>query len=204
MLLGLTGLIGSGKSTAARILADAGAHIIDADRIGHRVLETSATVRRKLAGQFGSDILNRDGSINKPRLAERAFTDQALTTKLNNITHPYLLKELRQDAKNAAREHKLVVIDAALLLYWKMDDVVDFVIVVHAGKETRHARMIERGLKRSQVEARERSQLPFSEFRRRADRLIMNNGTVDDLRRKLRQLLRRLNSEKAVNRGGTG
>ncbi|MCK4301416.1 MAG: dephospho-CoA kinase, partial [candidate division Zixibacteria bacterium] len=76
MLIGVTGRIGSGKTTAARILADLGAAVIDADMIGHVVVEQSAALQAKLAGRFGGDIFTRSGKLNRKRLAARAFADQ--------------------------------------------------------------------------------------------------------------------------------
>lgn len=185
MIIGLTGQIGAGKSAAARILKGFGALIVDADLIGRQVVDNSAAVRRKLAAAFGQDIFNNHGTLKRQRLASRAFADSRRRDKLNNIVHPYLLKELRRQVKAGVKSHEAVVIDAALLLFWQMDREVDLVLVIHASREKRLERMAHRGISRQDALARERSQLPYAEFRRRAGRLILNNGSLNDLKRKL-------------------
>jgi len=91
--------------------------------------------------------------------------------------------------------HDLVVIDAALLLYWQMDREVDFVLVIHALRQTRFARMAKRGIAEADALARQQAQLPYREFRKRADRMILNNGTLKQLRTRLIRLLRSIRPE---------
>ncbi|MCP4684373.1 MAG: dephospho-CoA kinase [bacterium] len=185
MIIGLTGQIGAGKSAAARILEGFGALIVDADLIGRQVVEQSFALRKKLAHTFGKGVLDRRGSVRRRKLASRAFVDDSSRDKLNQIVHPFLLKELRRQVKSGTKTHDVVVIDAALLLFWEMDDEVDFVVVIHAGRELRLARMEQRGIARADAAAREKAQLPYSEFQKRANRLILNNGKMKDLERKL-------------------
>lgn len=185
MIIGVTGQIGAGKSTAAEILGSFGATVVDADQIGRQVVEESATVRKKLAAAFGQDIFDRNGNLNRGLVAERAFASTAGRDTLNHIVHPHLLKELRKQVR-AASKNGHVVIDAALLLQWGMDREVDLVLVIHAGWETRLRRAMRRGFSREDVKARQRAQLPFRAFQRRADRVILSTGTHADLRRKLK------------------
>jgi len=188
MIIGLTGQIGAGKTSAARMLAGLGAAVIDADLIGREVVEQSATLRRQLAKAFGSEIFDRWGRLKRKKLAALAFADRAAKKKLNSLVHPFLLKELRRQLRRAIRSRRVVVVDAALLLYWRMDREVDFVLVIHASREVRLQRLMARGVSRQDATARERAQLPFCEFRRRADRLILNNGTRQDLEKKITRL----------------
>ncbi|HUV30471.1 MAG TPA: dephospho-CoA kinase [Acidobacteriota bacterium] len=191
MLIGITGQIGAGKSTAARILAAHGAHVIDADRIGREVVDDSAPLRRRLARRFGASILDSGGRVKRRALARLAFASETSHTALNSLVHPYLLKELRRRAKAAVRVHALVVIDAALLLDWEMDRELDCILVIHASQSLRLARMTGRGMSRADALARQRAQLPYREFRKRADRLILNNGTIHQLETRLVAFLRR-------------
>ena len=163
MVIGLTGQIGAGKSTAARILATFGATVIDADRIGHQVVAESSALRQQLARAFGDDIFDRKGGLLRKKLAARAFVSKKTRDQLNSLVHPYLLKTLRS---RLAREMKRgpVVIDAALLLQWRMDREVDLVLVIHAGWALRLQRAVRRGLSVSDVAARQRAQLPYREF----------------------------------------
>jgi len=191
MIIGLTGQIGAGKTAAAKILARFGAYIIDADKIGHQVVAQSATLRRQLVRAFGKEILDKRGEVRRKKLASLAFANENSKQTLNRLVHPHLLRELRRQVKQALETHEVIVIDAALLLYWKMDREVDRVLVIHTSREQRLARMTTRGISRTDALARERAQLPYSEFRKRADILFLNNGSVDDLERKLRAFWRR-------------
>ena len=130
--------------------------------------------------------------IRRKKLAELAFVDQISHNKLNSLVHPYLLAALRRQLRQGRREGRAVVIDAALLLYWKMDRKVDCVIVVHASRKLRLNRLQARGIERKDTLAREKAQLSYSEYRRRADHIILNNGSKADLTRKVRNLLSRL------------
>jgi len=189
MLIGLTGQIGAGKSTAAGILAGMGAHIVDADLIGKEVVDRSPQLRAKLGRRFGLEIFDKRGHLKRRRLAQLAFASEETKRALNDLVHPYLLKELRKQARVAVKKHDLVVIDAALLLYWQMDREVDFVLVIHASIQTRFARMAKRGITEADALARQQAQLPYSEFQKRANRMILNNGTREQLKIRLVRLL---------------
>ena len=195
MLIGLTGQIGAGKSTAAGILAGTGAHIVDADLIGKEVVDRSPQLRAKLGRRFGLEIFDKRGHLKRRRLAQLAFASEETKRALNGLVHPYLLKELRKQARVAVKKHDLVVIDAALLLYWQMDREVDFVLVIHASRRTRFARMAKRGISEADALARQKAQLPYREFQKRADRMILNNGTREQLRTKLIRLLSSISPE---------
>ena len=187
MLIGLTGQIGAGKSTAARTMARLGAAVIDADWIGREVVRSSATLRRKLARAFGPQIVDTRGQVRRKKLAALAFADQKAKFALNSLVHPYLLKELRRRVKSLLRTNGVVVIDAALLLYWGMDREVDLVVVIHASRADRLNRLKSKGVSPDDALARERAQLPYREFQKRADRVILNKGTPRDLERKVAQ-----------------
>jgi len=195
MLIGLTGQIGAGKSTAARIMARLGAAVIDADQIGREVVESSATLRRKLARAFDPRIIGTHGQVRRKKLAALAFADRKAKVTLNSLVHPYLLKELRRQVKDLLRTGRVVVIDAALLLDWNMDREVDFVLVIHASRTERLKRLRSKGISPQDVRARERAQLPYREFQKRADRVILNNGMPADLERKVAEWYRHLTAQ---------
>lgn len=188
MYIGVTGQIGSGKTTAAKILASFGAAVIDADLIGRKVVDRSAPLRKKLACQFGGGILTPSGKLSRKKLARLAFADKAAKQRLNRLVHPFLLKELRRQMKELVKRYDVVVIDAALLLDWELDRRIDLVLVIHASKETRLKRMTARGFSKEDILARQRAQVPFSEYRRRADYIILNNGTVEQLKLRLQRI----------------
>jgi dephospho-CoA kinase len=195
MLIGLTGQIGAGKSTVAAILKAHGAIIIDADRIGKQVVDQSAPLRNQLARHFGKDILTPKGNLRRKKLAELAFATPDGKQALDNLVHPYLLRELRSHVKRAFRRGELVVIDAALLLNWDLDREVDETWVVTATQSNRFARLTARGISLSDARARQKAQLPLAMYRSRATRLISNNGTLAELERKVLELLRRISPQ---------
>ena len=186
MLIGLTGQIGAGKSTAAAVFKKTGARIIDADRIGREVVNNSALLRKRLKQAFGPEIFDKNGNLKRKTLAEKAFASSANHAQLNSLVHPCLLKELRRQMRTAEKSYRLVVIDAALLLDWNLDREMDFVLVIHTSLEKRIQRLIKRGISRKDARARLKTQLPLSVFRDKADRLILNNGTEGELERKIK------------------
>ena len=188
MIIGLTGKIGSGKSTVAMILKSFGAIIIDADKIGHHVVEYSKELQKRLQKEFGKDIISKTGKVNRKNIAQRAFQNETSKKKLNSLVHPYLLQELRKQINKYNKKDNVIVIDAALLLDWNYDKKVDFVLVIHTSIEKRIGRLEERGISRSDAIARNKAQLPYREYQRRADRIILNNNTIDNLKRKLTTL----------------
>ena len=177
MLIGITGQIGAGKSTAAGILKSLGAALVDADRIGRQVVNRNPMLLKKLSAAFGKDILTRTGKLNRRKLAELAFVDEKKRRMLNQLVHPYLLKELENQIRVKSKKAKVIVIDAALLLEWNLDRLVDLTVVIHTSRERRLRFLANRGIGRRDALARERRQMKFAEYRARADIVIYNSST---------------------------
>jgi len=190
MIIGITGMIGSGKSTAARILESLGAVVIDADQIGREVVEKDPRVLHRLARQFGNGILTRSGKLDRAALASLAFADESSRKQLNTIVHPPLLRQLKSEMKKLSGKHDLLVVDAALLLDWCLDRLVDYVIVIHAAQPVRIARLKKRGIGRRDALARQHRQLPYATYRKKADFIVFNRGTKRQLETKLRDILK--------------
>jgi dephospho-CoA kinase len=187
MLIGITGQIGAGKTTAANVLKKMGAVVIDADKIGRAVVETNPQLLRKLTKSFGNQILTASGNLRRKKLAEVAFANRKNRKLLNKLVHPYLLRELRQELMKALRKNSVVVVDAALLLDWNLDELMDQTLVISCGKDKRVARLVKRGIAESDALARMKNQLPFSEYQNRANRVILNNSTKSSFQRKVRE-----------------
>jgi len=185
MIIGITGQIGAGKTTAANIFKAMGAVVIDADKIGRKVVENSPRLIQKLARSFGPQILTPKGKLRREKTAEIAFSSAKNRKLLNSLVHPYLLKELKKQIKRNLTKKKVIVIDAALLLDWKLDDIVDLTLVIGCSKEIRMTRLLKRGLSKSDALARMKSQLPFRVYQKRADRVIMNSSGKAALKRKV-------------------
>jgi dephospho-CoA kinase len=191
MLIGITGQIGSGKSTVAALFRKYGAIVVDADRIGREVVERNPQLRRALVRAFGKSIIDTRGRIDRRRLAELAFASKKSKQTLDRLVHPHLLKELRRQVRGAGRD-RVVVVDAALLLDWRMDREVDAVVLVHASKKVRVERLVARGISRADVLARIGAQLPYQSYLQRAHHLILNSDSPSVLEAKASRLWHRL------------
>nr|WP_241655332.1 dephospho-CoA kinase [Actinomyces oricola] len=178
--VGLTGGIGSGKSTVAHLLAVRGAHVVDADVIAREVVEPGQPGLTEIVAVFGTAILAADGALDRRALAERVFHDPAARSVLEAI----LLPRIAQTAAwrmEAARAGGVAVYDVPLLVEGGMEDLFDCVLVVEAPRAMRLARLRERGLSRNEAEGRMAGQASDQERRRAADILLPNNGSRQDL-----------------------
>jgi len=183
--IGLTGGIGSGKSTAAKILAELGAPAIDADKVGHEIYQPGAPAYQELVDAFGDGILAPDRTINRRKLGPIVFADPAALKRLNSIVHPKMFARMREmvAAMRRAGETRPIVVEAAILVEANWQPLFDEIWLVTASRE----RVIERverdrGLKPEQTEARIRAQLSDDERRKYATSLIRNDGTLEELR----------------------
>ncbi|AZA11327.1 dephospho-CoA kinase [Corynebacterium gerontici] len=191
MKIGLTGGIGSGKSTVARLMAARGARIVDADHIARDIVKPGSAVLRQLATTFGEDIINDDGSLKRQELARRAFVSEESTQRLNAITHPAIANEIRR----ALQQDGTVVLDHPLLLETASDALVDYVVVVDVPAGQRVRRLVDqRGLDAEDAKARIARQMGDEERRQRADYLIDNSGDLPALERQVEQVWEELHA----------
>lgn len=190
MLIGITGQIGAGKSTAADVMSQMGAVVIDADKIGRKVVENNPKLLKQLVRTFGRDILTTTGKLDRIKTAEIAFSNKSNKKKLDRMVHPYLLRELKKQTISLSKKYEVIVIDAALLLDWRLDKFVDRILVIHCGEKLRFKRLQKRGISPTDAKARQRLQLPFIEFKKRADKVIFNNGTIASLENKVKNWAR--------------
>jgi dephospho-CoA kinase len=200
-VLGLIGGIGGGKSSVARRLAGRGAAVIDADIVGHELLE-DAGIRDRIVGRFGPGVLEAPGPGGPagPRISRRAlgaivFHDAAALRDLEAILHPAMREQFHRTIGRLERDggHPCIVLDAAVLLEAGWDDLCDRIAFVDAPRADRLRRVLEsRGWSEEALAARERSQWPVEEKRRRADWIINNEGTLTHLDREADRLLGRL------------
>lgn len=188
-IIGLTGGIGSGKSTVARILQEHGFPIVDADLIAREIVEPGQPALAELAKEFGEDILNADGSLDRGLLASRAFTNKGTTQRLNNITHPRI-NQRTQELFDEARENgaEAVIYDMPLLIDKGLHKDMDATIVVHAAEHVRLERLTtKRGLDVDDVRRRINAQIDDETRKQHADILLDNNGTEEDLTQQIAQ-----------------
>jgi dephospho-CoA kinase len=192
-VIGLSGGIGSGKSTVAAMLAELGAHVIDADRIGHEVYRPGSEGFRRVVDAFGPGIVGGDGSIDRPALGRIVFADPAALARLNAIVHPMIVEELSRRVAAARGGGRPVVVEAAILAEVGWRGLFDRLWVVSVSPATAVARVTAtRGLTREEVERRIAAQMPDAERRRLADLVIENEGGVDQLRARVEEAWKRL------------
>ncbi|MEY2773599.1 MAG: Dephospho-CoA kinase [Actinomycetota bacterium] len=180
MYLGLSGGIGSGKSTVAKILADLGAVVIDADVIAKEVLEPNQAGYQRAIEVFGESILDSDRRIDRKKLAELVFQNSDALAKLEAIVHPAVIARVAQ-IRNSLPESTVVVYDTPLLFEKNLQGQFDKVLIVVTDSEHRKARLIERGLEITDIEARIANQATDAQRRTVADFVIENNGSPEQL-----------------------
>jgi dephospho-CoA kinase len=178
--IGLTGGIGSGKSTVSRLLAERGAVIVDADAIAREVVEPGTPGLAAIVEAFGSAILAADGSLDRPALAAVVFAEPDERRKLDGIVHP-LVRARAVEVAAAAPPEAVVVHDVPLLAETGQASVYDLVVVVEADPETRVSRLVQRGLTAEDARARIAAQATDEERRAIADVVLDNSGTPDQL-----------------------
>jgi dephospho-CoA kinase len=181
LLVGLTGGIGSGKSTVSAMLAERGAEIVDADQIAREVVLPAEPAWHKLREHFGPGVLQPDGSIDRKALADVVFGDQAKLGLLNEITHPPLFERIADRLEAARDRDVIVVLDAALLIETGLAQRVDVLIVVDLPEEAQVRRLEAKGMPASQARARIAAQLSRQQRIARADLVIDNSGSIQDL-----------------------
>jgi len=185
-IIGLTGGIGSGKSLAAEYFADLGALVIDADQLARAAIERGSTGFDEVVMIFGDSIL-KNGDIDRRALGELVFKDPALKVKLENIIHPWIRHEF-EEAVASLKENETLVYEIPLLIETKAQDRFDLVITVEASMENRIARLRAKGLHISEIEARIAAQATREQRESIADFLIENDGSEDELLRKVENI----------------
>jgi dephospho-CoA kinase len=182
--VGVTGGIGSGKSTVCKLFAQMGRVVISADEIARELTATNDDIKAAIRETFGDEVFHPSGALNRKALAEVVFNNQEAKEKLNAIIHPLVFEtiEARINALKPSQRSPYVIIEAALIYESRMDDDMHYVIVVDAKEELRIERVMERDeVDRAAVLARIRSQMNVQEKVELADFVIVNEGTEADL-----------------------
>lgn len=191
-VIGLTGGIATGKSTVSAMLKELGAVIIDADLVARQIVEPGRPAWQEIIVAFGSDFLNPDKTLNRKKLGELVFNDDAALEKLNQITHPKIVEEIgRQIEKYNLIENRanLLVIDAALLIEVKLHLLVEEVWLVTCSPKEQITRLMARNkLSYQDALARIRSQMPIEEKKSYAKHILDNNGTLEETKKQVEEL----------------
>lgn len=197
MIIGLTGGIASGKSTAARYLAELGAFVIDADKLGHQVYEPDTPGHRAVVAAFGDDILAEDGTINRRALGAKVFGKPDELKRLTDIAWPEIRRMGEAQIATAKAENatRPVIVEAAVLFEAGWESLGDEVWVVIADPAKAVARAVERdGFDESEVKKRLDAQLSNEERSGRANVVIENNTSLEALTRQLDEHYQRISA----------
>ena len=193
LTVGLTGGIASGKSIVARMLQEKGCHVIEADLVAHEFLKPTNPVAQQVVAEFGPQILDANGAIDRAKLGEIVFGNLEKLARLNALTHPPVLQEIaRQLATIAHKDNSAIaVVVAALHIESGYYKTFDRLAVAWCTQEQQLARLLNRGLTREQAERRLASQISLDEKRRLADDVIDCSRTIADTQRQTEELLGR-------------
>ena len=189
-VIGLTGGIGSGKSTVSQILCELGASVLDADKVGHQCYQPDTEAWQAVVDAFGQEIVAPDKNIDRKKLGAIVFGDPEELNRLNRIMHPRMYDMMAVQIEAYRRDGvEVVVLEAALLFEAGWTPLVDDIWVTVASEPTVVLRVKERtGLPEEQIRSRIRSQLSVEERTKNADMVINNDGSVDELRVKVEAL----------------
>jgi dephospho-CoA kinase len=192
-IVGLIGGMGSGKSRVAEEFRQRGAHVISGDQLGHEGLRQPA-IREQIVQRWGQGVVNQAGEIDRRRVAEIVFHDAQERRALEAILFPWIEKRFAEEiaAANRNDDCPLIVLDAAILLEAGWSQKCDHIVYVHAPRSIRLERLAsERGWSSTEVAAREKAQLSLSEKVSRADGVIDNSGSTEEMSQQVQDVLRR-------------
>ena len=189
MKIGLTGGIASGKSTVSDRLDSLGAKVIDADKVAHELMKPERKLWQKVVNTFGEDILQANKQIDRTKLGEMIFNDPQKKEKLDQITHPTIISEIKSRLQRLERNHKIVIADIPLLIEVGMMDFFAEVWLVYVTFEIQIKRLMQRdNIGREAAVKKIESQMSLEEKRKYADRIIDNNGSKEELEEQVQEL----------------
>jgi len=202
IIVGLTGSLGSGKSTVSNFFRDSGAYIIDWDELARKAIRPHLAAWKETVDYFGEGILNDDMTIDRQKLADIVFSDREKLAKLNQIVHPRVFQEDEAitDEIKGRDPDALIVKDIPLLFEVASPIFVDKVVVVSASEQTQLGRLEAKGMKRREAQRRIRSQLPLEKKIESADFVINNDGPPEETKRQVEEICSLLRQEKSHGR----
>ena len=201
-VVGLTGGIGSGKSTVAALLAEQGARVVDADLLGREALQPGRPAWHSVVDQFGDEILaGHSLQIDRKRLAEVVFADRDKLAALNAIVHPVIMKGIADALDKFRDTDEIVILDAALIVELGLSEGLDAMVVVLADEALRKKRLAKtRGMSDADIVGRMRAQANPEEQEAKADLVVRNNGNIEELTREAERVWLELSAMASGNR----
>jgi dephospho-CoA kinase len=194
--VGLTGGIATGKTTVASMLRERDVPVLDADPLGHALLEPGQAAYEEVVSAFGKDILDGCGNVSRAKLGALIFADAEKRTRLNQILHPRILQIVQKwfAALDEPNGPEFAVVEAALLVEANYTSNLDKLIVSWCGPKQQMERLLRRGLSQQEAQQRIASQMPPDEKRKRADIVIDCSGSFEDTERQVNQAVEQLGS----------
>lgn len=192
-IIGLTGGIASGKSTVSNILKELSIPVIDADEEARLAVNKGEKAYNDIVAYFGEEVLMEDGSIDRPKLGGIIFPNPEKRAVLNSIVHPAVREKMQQKKEHyISLGERIIVLDIPLLFESKLTRLIDKVIVVYVDEQTQLERLMSRnGYTIEEAKSRIASQLPLKDKRNLADYVIDNNGSIEETRKQLLDILRK-------------
>ena len=191
LVIGLTGGVGTGKSTVAAMFKDLGARVLDADALAHDAMRPGTVGWRRIVEDFGRGLLHADRTVDRQALADIVFNDADARRRLEAILHPQVLKEIKRKLHAWKKNGRdlVVVLDVPLLLEAGLASMVDLVVVVRAEAAAQRARLAkQRGWSEAEIERRTGAQWSLATKEEHADAVLENSGAQSDTRRQVRHL----------------
>jgi dephospho-CoA kinase len=188
MIIGITGTFGSGKTTVSDMFRSYGFHVINLDRFYRTLIQPSTPLYRRIIKEFGNAIIKKNKNIDRKKLKKIVFNDSTKLKRLNSITHPYIIKKL----KNALNEsiNKKIIIDAPLLIEAKAAGLVEKIIVVKSKKPKIMERLIKKGkYTKLEIEKITNSQMPIKKKIKYADFVIDNSGSLSKTKKQVQKII---------------
>ncbi len=192
MILGLTGGIGTGKSTVANMLKEKGIPVVDTDLISREVIQYPEIIE-KIKLEISNEVFDFENKLDRKKMSEIVFENQEKLKKLNEIMHPEILKKMWNEVEKLKKDHKIIVVDIPLLFEINMEKEVDKILLIYSSKEIQIERIMNRdGRTREEAIKIINSQIPLYKKREKSDYIIQNNDSLEKLEKNLDKIVQKL------------
>lgn len=191
LVIGITGVIGSGKTTVASIIEEEGFKVYYTDKIAKEIIETDETVRKKLVSEFGKEVFNEKGQLDNKYLSDLVFNneDDSNLIKLNNIIHPIVIQKMIEITKSCENDgDKIIFFESALIFEAGLEDGFDYIITVVSDIDKTVERL-KSNMSKIDILKRMSKQLPQEDKAKNSDFVIENNGSIEELKKSVRFIL---------------
>lgn len=188
-VIGITGGVATGKSAVYSKLKKHAGISLSADEIAHKIIAPKKQAYKRIIRIFGNKILNKDLKINRKKLGNIIFKDRALRKKLEKITHPEIISEMKRIIKAGKKRCKYIVFEAPLLFEAKVQNLAGIILVVASKRQNQISRMLKKGYSLAEAKRRIASQIPLKEKIKRADIVIYNNKSRLNLNKRIKDFV---------------